>query len=98
VELDSRQRIRRFVEKPLPEEVFSNLANAGVYVLEPDVLTFVPSEEPFDFGRDLFPTLLDLNLPILGFPIQEFLIDIGTPEKYFALRQTYQTQIQMEVM
>jgi mannose-1-phosphate guanylyltransferase len=90
VELDNRQRVRRFVEKPAPDEVFSNLANAGVYVLEPSVLRFVGSQLPFDFGHDLFPTLLDLGLPVMGFPIQEFLIDIGTPDKYLALQQTYQ--------
>lgn len=88
VELDDRQRIRRFVEKPAPKEVFSNLANAGIYILEPAVLSFVPFQTPFDFGHDLFPALLDLDLPIMGFPIQEPLIDIGTWDKYLALQQT----------
>lgn len=89
VELDHRHCIQRFVEKPAPEEVFSNLANAGVYILEPAVLGFVPPETPFDFGRDLFPALLDSGLPVMGFPIQEPLIDIGTREKYLALQQSY---------
>jgi NDP-sugar pyrophosphorylase family protein len=90
VELDCHQRIRRFVEKPAPEEVFSNLANAGVYILDPAVLSFVPSNVPFDFGQDLFPGLLNLDLPVMGFPIQEPLIDIGTKDKYLALQQTGQ--------
>jgi len=94
VDLDAGQRIRRFVEKPAPEEVFSNLANAGVYVLEPAVLSFVPSGRPFDFGHDLFPTLLDVGLPLMGYPIQESLIDIGTMEKYLALQRYYQLQPQ----
>lgn len=97
VELDCQQRIRRFVEKPTPEEVFSNLANAGIYILEPAVLGFVPPETPFDFGRDLFPILLDLGLPVMGFPIQEPLIDIGTWDKYRALRQTYRGQTELAV-
>ena len=90
VELDGQQRIRQFLEKPAPEEVFSRLANAGVYILEPTVFSYVPSETAFDFGRDLFSALLALDLPIMGFPIQEPLIDIGTPEKYFSLQQTRQ--------
>jgi len=88
VELDDQQCIRRFVEKPTPEEGFSRLANAGVYILEPAVLDFVPPETACDFGRDLFPALLDSALPIMGFPIKEPLIDIGTPERYYALQQS----------
>lgn len=95
VELDQQQRVQRFVEKPAPEKVFSNLANAGVYILEPAVLSFVPSETPFDFGRDLFPALLDLGLPVMGFPIQEPLIDIGTWDKYLALQQTRMAQAEL---
>lgn len=89
VALDHQQRIQQFVEKPAPEQVFSNLANAGVYILEPAVLSFVPSNKPFDFGKDLFPLFLDLGLPIMGFPIQELLVDIGTWDKYLALQQTF---------
>jgi mannose-1-phosphate guanylyltransferase len=97
VELDRQQRIRRFVEKPAPEEIFSNLANAGVYVLEPALLGFVPPGTPFDFGQDLFPILLDLGLPIMGFPIQEPLIDIGTWDKYLALQQTCRVQADLAI-
>jgi mannose-1-phosphate guanylyltransferase len=97
VALDGQQRIRRFVEKPAPEEVFSNLANAGVYVLEPALLGFVPPGTPFDFGRDLFPFLLDLNVPIMGFPIQEPLVDIGTWDKYLALQRTCRMQVDLAV-
>jgi len=92
VELDDHQRIRRFVEKPAPEEVFSNLANAGVYILEPAALSFVPHRTFFDFGRDLFPLLLKSGLPVMGFPIHDPLIDIGTLEKYLALQQAYSVE------
>ena len=95
VELDSRRRIRRFVEKPAPDEVFSNLANAGIYVLEPSVLNFVDRQTPVDFGHDLFPLLINLGLPVMGFPIEESLIDIGTMDKYLALQEIYQLQPQL---
>jgi len=97
VELDDQQHIRRFVEKPAPEQVFSNLANAGIYILEPAVLSFVPPNTPFDFGRDLFPALLDLGLPIMGYPIQEPLVDIGTWDKYLALQQTHPARTELAV-
>ncbi len=82
VKLDGRGRVVRFVEKPRPEQVFSRLANAGVLVVEPQVLGMIPPEQPCDFGHDLFPQMLAADLPIYGYPIDDLLIDIGTPENY----------------
>jgi len=55
VGLDSKGRIQKFKEKPRKEEAFSNLANAGIYVLEPEVLEFIPTDQKFDVSKDLFP-------------------------------------------
>jgi len=52
-------RIERFLEKPAPEEVFSNLINAGIYVMEPEVFELFPSNSKMDFSRTLFPALLE---------------------------------------
>jgi NDP-sugar pyrophosphorylase family protein len=82
VELDGQDRVVRFVEKPAPDQVFSRLANAGVFVVEPRLLDLVPPDTPYDFGHDLFPQLLARGLPMLGYRIQQRLIDIGTPENY----------------
>lgn len=84
VETDAAGRINRFVEKPAPGQVFSDLANAGVYLLEPAVLPHLPAAVPCDFGRDFFPRLLAAGLPLYGYPLRadEYLLDIGTPENY----------------
>lgn len=82
VELLEDGRIGRFVEKPAPEEAFSNLANAGVYVMEPWIAEYIPDATPYDFGHDLFPRLLREGVPIYGYPIKEYLVDIGSPERY----------------
>ncbi len=81
-ELDSAQRIVRFAEKPPKDEVFSDLANAGIYVLEPAVLDWIPPEQMWDFGHNVFPDLLKNGVPIAGYIINDPLIDIGLPEKY----------------
>ena len=45
VDGDLRQGfVRRFAEKPSPEEAFSRLINAGVYVIEPEALAMVPPQ------------------------------------------------------
>jgi NDP-sugar pyrophosphorylase family protein len=82
VQLDEAGHITRFAEKPPRDQVFSNLANAGIYVLEPEVLTRIPPEQVYDFGHDVFPAMLADGLNIAGYVIEERLIDIGLPEKY----------------
>lgn len=79
VGLDQNGRIERFKEKPAREEVFSNLINAGIYVLEPDSLNCIPEGEMYDFSKNLFPKLLDMGKPLFGAPIQGMWKDIGRP-------------------
>jgi mannose-1-phosphate guanylyltransferase/phosphomannomutase len=82
VQLNSTGHIVRFAEKPPPEQVFSNLANAGIYVLEPKVLDWIPAGQVYDFGHDVFPNLLAQGVKIAGYELKDRLIDIGLPEKY----------------
>ena len=76
---DADQRVRRFVEKPPADQVFSRWSNSGICVLNPEVLHFV-SDIPSDFGQDVFPRLLEAGVHIQAYPITGTLIDIGTPE------------------
>jgi mannose-1-phosphate guanylyltransferase/phosphomannomutase len=84
VELDEHGRVTRFVEKPRLEEVFTDLANAGVLVIEPDIVDCIPPDTFYDFGQHLFPLLLQSGVSIYGWVIPQnaYLLDIGTPEKY----------------
>jgi mannose-1-phosphate guanylyltransferase len=81
-ELAADRRVVRFVENPGPDAAFSNLANAGVYVLEPEILRFIPSGQPFDFGHDLFPVLVSQKLPVYGHKASGYVLDIGSPDRY----------------
>jgi NDP-sugar pyrophosphorylase family protein len=58
VEVLDDDRIGRFVEKPKPEDVFSHWVNAGLLVVEPAVLPFVPDKRPADLSYDVIPELL----------------------------------------
>jgi NDP-sugar pyrophosphorylase family protein len=66
-EFNDHGRITRFLDKPAPEQVFSRWVNAGIYVLEPDVLAHIPSHVPSDFGRDVFPTMLVSGKSLYGY-------------------------------
>lgn len=82
VGLDADDRISRFVEKPAAAEVFSDLANAGISMLDPAVFAHIPAGQPSDFGRDIFPALLAAEQPLYGTLLGGYLQDTGTPNAY----------------
>lgn len=79
VQLDDDGRIVRFQEKPRPEEAFSDLINAGIYVLEPEVLDYVPKDTEFDFSKHTFPRVLEDGRGLYGHPLKGLWKDIGRP-------------------
>jgi len=83
-ELDRKQNIVGFQEKPDPDEAISDLANTGIYVLEPDVLGYIPENTFFDFAKDVFPRLLESGEKLAGYEGSFYWSDIGTLEAYRA--------------
>ena len=88
MDIDSGNRIIKIIEKPQVSEIkniFSNpVANAAVYVLNKKILDFVPSNEPFDFPRNLFPLLVEKGKPCFAFDIGKgYRVDIGTIPNYY---------------
>jgi len=82
VELDGRGRVARFQEKPGPGRAFSNLANTGIYCVEPQVLQRVPRGQKYDWSRDVFPQLLSEGLPLFGHSLDGYWCDIGSMNDY----------------
>ncbi len=82
VQLDGEQRITRFVEKPGSDQVFSHLVNAGLYILEPGALDYIPPGQFYDFGRDLFPRLLAEGQTLYGYTMSEYILGVDTIESY----------------
>lgn len=88
VDLDEDGLILGFKEKPRREEVTSNLANAGLYVIEREVLEMIPADKPYDFGSELFPLLLRTRGRMYGYEIGDgYARDIGTPRNYAAVHR-----------
>ncbi len=82
VELDDEGRIQRFYEKPAPGATNTKSINAGIYMLEPEVLDLIPEGCEYSFEYDLFPRLLTSGLPLYGEVTNAYWLDIGTPERY----------------
>jgi mannose-1-phosphate guanylyltransferase/phosphomannomutase len=75
-------KIRRFLEKPSWSEVFSNTVNTGMYILEPEALTYFEKGKNFDFSKDLFPLLMNNNKTLYGFTTEDYWCDIGDIQSY----------------
>ena len=75
-------KITRFLEKPSWGEVFSDTINTGIYILEPDILDLIPEKQEFDFGKNLFPILLERDLGLYGYIAQGYWKDIGSLNEY----------------
>ncbi|MBA2384354.1 MAG: NDP-sugar synthase [Actinobacteria bacterium] len=74
-------RVLSFLEKPRPEEIDTDLINAGLYVLEPDVLDLIPPGRPVSIEREIFPELVE-EQAVYGVALPGYWLDVGTPEAY----------------
>src|SRR5687768_3182166 len=90
VETNADGGIKRFLEKPKPEEITTNNINAGIYVLEPDTFDRIPSEVAWSIERSYFPSLVERGETFVAYLYDGYWIDIGTPEKY--------TQVHADIM
>ncbi|MGN7762047.1 nucleotidyltransferase family protein [Paenibacillus sp. 22594] len=70
-------RLLSIVEKP----VHKSFVNAGIYVLDPQVLEHVPQDEFYDMP-DLFKKLVDMQGGVSAFPLREYWLDIGRVDDY----------------
>jgi mannose-1-phosphate guanylyltransferase/phosphomannomutase len=79
---DEDHRINRFLEKPSTSEIFSDTVNTGTYILEPEVLDYLPDNQESDFSKDLFPLLLAKGEPMFGYIADGYWCDVGHLEAY----------------
>ncbi|MDB9527778.1 mannose-1-phosphate guanyltransferase [Oscillatoria sp. CS-180] len=80
--IDGENRIQRFLEKPSTSEIFSDTVNTGTYILEPEVLDYLPANQETDFSKDLFPLLLEKGEPIYGYVAEGYWCDVGHLDAY----------------
>jgi NDP-sugar pyrophosphorylase family protein len=92
VKLDAKGRIRAFEEKQRGG-AHGGLINAGIYVLEPTILSRIPAGRQVSIEREIFPALVAEHASIYGFPVQGYFVDIGTPEAYFRSQNELSEQL-----
>lgn len=79
LELDAQGRILRFREKA---KAGPGWINAGVYVLESDILDFIPTGRAVSIEKETFPLVLERGRHLYAYQVEGFFVDIGTPQGY----------------
>jgi len=88
-------RVQGFQEKPDPAEALSDLASCGIYMLRSEIFDHFPPQEQkspagdahqppgfSDWGQDVFPALLEGDVPFHVHEIDAYWNDIGSLEDY----------------
>lgn len=75
-------RVIRFQEKPKKEEAISNLANTGIYLFDSAIFNHIPAQTFYDFGKQVFPELLEKGEGMYGYKMREYWCDVGDLSVY----------------
>lgn len=77
VNLTRNGEVDSFCEKPDWSHAASNLANTGIYVINPAILSFIPDNTSYDFANDFFPSLMNEGKRLFGYQTENYWCDIG---------------------
>ena len=78
---DSEGRIQGFQEKPDPAKARSDVGNCGIYCFSPEIFDFFPDRAFADWAQDVFPALLEGDVPFHVHQIEEYWNDVGSLEE-----------------
>jgi NDP-sugar pyrophosphorylase family protein len=79
---DTGGRVTGFQEKPKPAEALSDLCNCGIYAFEPEIFDHVPPGVFVDWAHDVFPALLEGDVPVHVWELETYWNDVGNIEQY----------------
>lgn len=79
VSVDDEGRVIAFREKP--KQQVPGLVNAGIYVFEPSIFDYIPSDRPSSLEEDVFPELADRN-ELYAYIHNGYWVDVGDKSDY----------------
>ncbi len=82
IKVGEENRVCGFLEKPSWHQAISSLANTGVYIVNPECLKLIPNGKKYDFAADLFPLMLERDMPIYCYHTGDYWCDVGNMGTY----------------
>lgn len=86
IEVNKEKKIISWIKTP--HKLTSGLNSAGLYIINSQVLKFLPVKVPFDFAHDFIPQLIK-KIPLFAYSTYELMMDIGTIDRYNLLLNEY---------
>ncbi|MBV8488907.1 MAG: NDP-sugar synthase [Candidatus Eremiobacteraeota bacterium] len=81
---DADGKVEQFVEKPPKGEEPTDEINAGTYLLEREILDFIPAGRNVSIERETFPAIIAAGKGLYAYTTSDYWIDLGRPEHYLA--------------
>ncbi|UJA19614.1 NDP-sugar synthase [Thermoleophilia bacterium SCSIO 60948] len=75
-------RVQGFQEKPDPDEALSDLANCMIYAFDAEIFDHFPEDPRVDWAKDIFPALLDSDVPFYVHETKGYWNDVGSLPEY----------------
>ncbi|MBS3152114.1 nucleotidyltransferase family protein [Candidatus Woesearchaeota archaeon] len=81
IKIDKNNKVIKFISKHDNHAGAGNLSNSGLCIIEPKIIELM-DKEIFTFETEIYPKAIEKNLRILGYVTNEFIEDMGTPERF----------------
>lgn len=92
IEVDDDSKVIKIHTKPHKDGFYSNLVNAAVYILSPEIFNYITFGKHLDFGRELFPKLINMGKEIYAYRSCEYFKDIGTKDRLDKVINDYENK------
>lgn len=88
---DDKKQIMEFIERPGQEDMLDDFVwcNGSFYIFNPEIFDYLSKNVHADFGKDIFPMLIDQKRPLFVYQSDGYFIDIGNKEKLIEARRVY---------
>ncbi len=80
LQINENHQVVRFISKHENHEGVGNLSNSGLCIIESEIIKLM-DKEIFNFENYIYPKALNKGLKIMGYVSEEFMADMGTPER-----------------
>jgi D,D-heptose 1,7-bisphosphate phosphatase len=82
LEINNECKVIEFHSKPHEENrYYFNLVNAALYIFSQEIFKYIDNNISLDFGKDIFPKLIQNGETLYAYQTTEYIKDMGTPER-----------------
>ena len=86
-DVDYKDKITGFVEKPRPENAPSNFINAGAYLIEPEILDYIETGKLVSMEKEIFPRIIEDTDRFFGYKFKGYWMDIGRISSFIEIHR-----------